>query len=189
MDLSKIITITGKPGLYRVVAQGRQATIVEALADGKRMAVPHSMRVSALEEISMYTTGDDVPLVEVLKKIHEVEKGGPSIDPKESDGQLFAKLGEVLPEYDRERIYASDVRKLFTWYGVLRAVGEFDKKEEGKPAKEEAKAEAPAKAAKGDAPAKKAAKKAPAKKAAAPGGATTAKAKATKVRRSAQRGA
>jgi hypothetical protein len=188
MDLSKIITITGKPGLYRVVAQGRQATIVEALADGKRMAVPHSMRVSALEEISMYTTGDDVPLVEVLKKIHELEKGGPSIDPKESDGALFAKLGEVLPEYDRERIYASDVRKLFTWYGVLRGVGEFDQKDE-KPAKEKAKAEAPAKAAKGDAPAKKAAKKAPAKKAAAPGGATTAKAKATTVRRSAQRGA
>lgn len=189
MDLSKIITITGKSGLFRVVAQGRQAIIVESLTDGKRMPVHQSVRVSALDEISMFTTGDDVPLAEVLQKVHEFEKGGPSIDPKESDGALFAKLGEVLPEHDPERIYASDVRKLFAWYGQLLQAGEFDKKEEA----EETKDEAPAKAAKGEAPTKaaapkkKAAKKAAAKKPAT--GPATSKAKATTVRRSAQRGA
>lgn len=198
MDLSKIITITGKSGLFRVVAQGRQAIIVESLTDGKRIPVHQSIRVSALEEISMFTTGDDVPLTEVLKKLFELEKGGPSIDPKESDGALFAKLGEVLPEHDRERIYASDVRKLFTWYDQLLKAGEFEKKEsprsagddkDGAPgSSREVKDETTAKTtAKGEAPKKKAAKKAAAKKPAA--GGTNTKAKATTMRRSAQRGA
>lgn len=186
MDLSKIISVAGKPGLFRVVAQGRQAVIAESLLDGKRIPVPSSSKVSSLEEISMFTTGDDVPLKQVLENIFKLEKGKESIDPKESDDKLFAKLGEALPEHDRERIYASDVRKLFGWYQQLLKAGEFEKNEEvkkaEKPAEKSAKAKAPKegdKKAKGEAP----------KKAAAPKAAGTSKAKATTMRKSAQRGA
>lgn len=185
MDLSKIITVTGKSGLFRIVANGRQAIIVEALADGKRMAVPHSVRVSALEEISMFTTGDDVPLAEVLTKLHELEKGGPTIDPQEESGKLFAKLGEVLPGYDRERIYASDARKLFVWYGQLLQAGEFDRKEDEKKKDAEGDVAKAVKATEGES---RKPKVGVPKKAAAPKPAASSKAKATTMRKSAQRG-
>jgi hypothetical protein len=192
MDLSKIITVAGKQGLFRVVAQGRQALIVESLMDGKRMPIHASVRVSSLEEISMFTTGDDVPLSQVLEKLHEVEKGKATLDPKEDTDKLFAKLGEALPEHDRERIYPSDVKKLFAWYDQLLKAGEFEKKEEKKDEKEEESAGGEEKAKAKKAPAKEgASKKAKAdpagKKAAAPkaGG---SKPKATTMRKSAQRG-
>lgn len=142
MDLSKIITVAGKPGLHRVVAQGRQALIVESLADGKRAPVPLSVRVSSLDEISMFTTGDDVPLKEVLTKLYEVTGGGAAADPKSDDGTLWAELLKALPTADKDRIYASDVRKLFTWYGQLLQAGEFTRKEEAKEEKAEVKEEA-----------------------------------------------
>lgn len=187
MDLSKIISVAGKTGLFRVIAQGRQAVIAESLLDGKRIPVPSSAKVSSLEEISMFTTGDDVPLKDVLAKLYEVEKGKESIDPKESDDKLFAKLGEALPDHDRERIYVSDVRKLFSWYQQLLKAGEFEKKEvekkeEERPAEKTAKAKAPKE---GD----KKAKAEPAKKSAAGAKPATSKAKATTMRKSAQRGA
>lgn len=186
MDLSKIITVAGKQGLFRVVAQGRQALIVESLMDGKRQPIPASVRVSSLEEISMFTTGDDVPLGRVLEKLHEVEKGKASLDPKEDADKLYGKLGEALPEHDRERIYPSDVRKLFAWYDQLLKAGQFDKKEEKK---EEAKDDdpKPKKTAK-EAAGKKPKADAAGKKAAAPKPAGTSKAKATTMRKSAQRG-
>ena len=181
MDLLKIISVSGKSGLFRVVAQSRQAVIAESLLDGKRIPIHSSLKVSSLDEISMFTTGDDVPLKQVLEGLYKAEKGKPSLDPKASEDELFAKLGEALPDHDRERIYASDVRKLFAWYDQLLKAGEFDKKEEK--AKEE-KETAKSKAAKEAAP-KKA--KAGAKKAAPKGG--SSKAKATSMRKSAQRGA
>jgi len=186
MDLSKIISVAGKPGLYRIVAQGRQALIVESLIDGKRMPIHSSVKVSSLEEISMFTTGDDVPLSKVLQSLHTVEKGKASLDAKEDVDKLFAKLGEALPEHDRERIYPSDVRKLFTWYALLLKAGEFESKE----AKEEVPAE-DEKAVKGakKAPAKKAGAKAKVVKTAAPKPAGSTKPKAAAMRKSAQRGA
>lgn len=191
MELSKIISVTGKPGLYRIVAQGRQAIIVESLVDGKRMPIHSSVRVSSLEEISMFTTGDDVPLSQVLQKLHEVEKGGASLDPKEDVEKLFAKLGEALPEHDRERIYPSDVRKLFSWYGLLLKAGEFEAKA-SEP--EKAAEEAPAKEARKAEPKKAGAKKEPkgakaVERTAAPKAAAGSKPKATTMRKSAQRGA
>jgi len=188
MDLTKIISVAGKPGLYRVIAQGRQAIIVESLEDGKRMPVPSSVKVSSLQEISMFTTGDDVPLVKVLENLYAVEKGGNSLDPRSTDAELFAKLGEALPEHDRERIYASDVRKLFVWYGLLLKGGEFTKKEEPvAEEKEEAKgAKATKKAPAKEGGAKKA--KADAPKAAAPKPGGSSKPKAATMRKSAQRG-
>ncbi|MEZ4739490.1 MAG: DUF5606 domain-containing protein [Flavobacteriales bacterium] len=186
MDLTKIISVTGKSGLYRVVGQGRQAVIAESLQDGKRMAVHSSVRVSSLEEISMFTTGDDVPLGTVLENLHKVEKGKPSLDHKEDEDKLFAKLAEALPEHDRERIYGSDVRKLFLWYDQLLKAGEFDKKEEKKKADKDTEKGAKTKAKK-DA-AEPVAKKVAAKKKAAPKPGASTKAKATTMRKSAQRG-
>jgi hypothetical protein len=187
MDLSKIISVAGKPGLYRIVAQGRQALIVESLIDGKRAPIHTSVKVSSLEEISMFTTGDDVPLSKVLESLYKVEKGGPSLDHKEDVDKLFGKLGEALPEHDRSRIYPSDVRKLFGWYDLLLKGGEFTKKETpAEVAEEEKPGKATKKAATKEGTAKKV--KAPAKTAAPkPTGGT--KAKATAVRKSAQRGA
>jgi pyruvate/2-oxoglutarate dehydrogenase complex dihydrolipoamide acyltransferase (E2) component len=183
MDLTKIIAINGKPGLHRVIGQSKQALIVESLADGKRFPVPLSVRVNSLGEISMFTTGDDVPLKDVLVKVHEANGGGEAADPKSDDGQLWEALLKALPTADRERIYPSDVRKLFTWYAQLLKAGEFIKKEE-EPAKEAEVKEVAAE--------KKPAEKAPKKKAG-----TTAKVKATgsnvpkaaAVRRGGQRGA
>jgi len=199
MDLSKIITVAGRSGLYRILAQGRQALIVESLADGKRLPVHSSVRVSSLEEISMFTTGDDVPLTEVLVlgKLFEQEGGKLGFDLRKADDEaLYAKLGEVLPDHDRERIYASDLRKLFGWYELLVKSGvlaeaaeneaeqakEEDSKEEKKPAKKAA-AKKPdgEKATKAKSAAKSAGKGAP-----KPGGAS--KAKTTTVRKGSQRG-
>ena len=187
MDLTKIISVTGKSGLYRVVGQGRQAVIAESLQDGKRLAVHSSVRVSSLEEISMFTTGDDVPLGTVLANLHKVEKGKPSLDHKEEEDKLFAKLAEALPEHDRERIYGSDVRKLFLWYDLLLKAGEFDKKEEKKKAEGKDAEKGVKTKAKKDAAEPTAKKKAAKKKAAPKPGAST-KAKATTMRKSAQRG-
>jgi hypothetical protein len=132
MDLSKIISVTGKSGLFRVVAQGRQAIIAESLEDGKRIPIPATVRVSELESISMFTTGDDVPLKDVLAKLFELSKGGASADPKADDATLWKALTEALPTADKERIYASDVRKLFLWYGQLLKADLLAKKEEAK---------------------------------------------------------
>jgi hypothetical protein len=169
-----------------VVAQGRQAIIAESLEDGKRIPVPSSVRVSALDEISMFTKGEDVKLQTVLEKLYQVEKGKPSIDPREDVEKLFKKLGEALPDHDRERIYPSDVRKFFTWYGLLLKAGVFsakeeEKKEEGDKAKEEAKTKKTAEKsskAKADIAGKK-----------ATGAKPAAGSKAAAVRRGGQRGA
>lgn len=187
MDLSKIISITGKPGLFRVVAQGRQALIAESLIDKKRIPVHSSVRVSSLDEISMFTKGDDVLLSNVLEKLHAKEKGKLSVDPKGDLEALYDKLGEALPNYDRDRIYSSDVRKFFTWYQLLADAGVLDEKQkEGKAAKEEEHEDKKVKAA----ATKQAAKPKGGAKVAAtakPAGASKAKAKA--MHKGAQRGA
>ncbi|MCB0795163.1 MAG: DUF5606 domain-containing protein [Flavobacteriales bacterium] len=189
MDFSKIISVSGRPGLFRVIAQGRQAVIAESLIDGKRVPVHSSMQVSSLDEISMFTTGEDVPLKEVLSKLYEQDKDKEALDPKGEEGTLWAKLGEVLPDHDKERIYASDLRKFFSWYKLLLSSGTFEsllKEAEGEK-KEQEKAKKGAKKA----PAKgaKAAKKAASadKKPAAPKGGS-GKAKSTTVRKGSQRG-
>ncbi|MBK9274130.1 MAG: DUF5606 domain-containing protein [Flavobacteriales bacterium] len=185
MDLSKIISVAGKSGLFRVVAQARQAIIAESLIDGKRVPVPTSMRVSSLEEISMFTTGDDVPLKDVLAKLHAQEKGKLSVDPKGDEETLWKKLGEVLPEHDRNRIYPSDVRKLFAWYEQLARSGALDAKEESKDGDKPAEAKAGDKKSKGPVKADVAVKKANAPK---PGSGTKAKSAGTTVRKGSQRG-
>ena len=191
MDLSKIISITGKTGLYRVVAQGRQALIAESLTDKKRIPVHSSVRVSSLDEVSMYTKDDDVLLSSVFEKLHALEKGKLSVDPKGNLEFLYDKLGEALPNYDRDRIYSSDIRKFFVWYQMLVDAGIFEeekKKKKAEAAKEgkEEKEEKPTKGAGAKSAAKK--KAAPAKRAATPKAGAASKAKAKPMHKGAQRG-
>lgn len=184
MDLSKIISVTGKSGLFRVVAQGRQAIIAESLEDGKRIPIPASVRVSSLDEISMFTTGEDMPLKDVLTKLNEKAKGGASADPRSDDATLWAKLVEALPTADRGRIYTSDVRKLFLWYAQLLKADLFSKKDE-----EEDKKKSEAAAAKGDEPKPAKTVSAATKKAGqAAKSSAGGKAKSAPVRRGGQRG-
>lgn len=136
MDLSGIISIAGKPGLYKVVGQGKNNVIVESLIDSKRFPAHANNRISALEDISIYTDDEDKPLKEVLSDIFKKEGGKATISHKESQNKLVAYLEEVLPNYDKERVYASDVKKVFQWYNLLHKA-DLLKIEE--PAKEESK--------------------------------------------------
>jgi hypothetical protein len=120
MNLSGIIAVSGKPGLFNVVAQGNQSIIVESLLDKKRLAVHASNKISALEDISIYTYEEDVPLSKVYRSIYYKENGGQCVSHKASEAELRAYLDEVLPGYDRERVYLSDIKKLFNWYNLLQ---------------------------------------------------------------------
>lgn len=130
IDLTGIIAITGQPGLYRIVAQSKNGIIVEGLADKKRINVYASTKVSTLAEISMYTTSDDKPIEEILTNIFNKENGGPCPDNKSDDKTIAAYFEQVLPEYDKERVYVSNMRKLFSWYNIMQATGSLKMKEE-----------------------------------------------------------
>ncbi len=123
MELKEILAISGQPGLYKYVAQSTRGVIVESLLDARRMNVSASSKVSALTEISMYTEGDDIPLAEVFSKIYTHTKGKEYVNPKQTPEKLKAAFAEVLPEYDRERVHVSDIKKCLTWYNVLVAAG------------------------------------------------------------------
>lgn len=119
MDLSKIIAISGYPGLFKVVAQAHNGIIVESLIDKKRMQAFSTFKISALDDISIFTTGDDMPLKDVLTKLRDTEKGQASIDAKAGNEELKAYLKNILPNYDSERVHVSDIKKLITWYNLL----------------------------------------------------------------------
>lgn len=171
MNLTGIIAISGKPGLYKVVAQGKNNIIVESLETKKKLPAYASDRISALEDISIYTYDDDKPLKEIYTDIFKKENGGTTISHKEDASKLSAYLLEVLPSYDQERVYPSDIKKLFQWYNMLHAAGELKLEEEVAEVAADATEEKPAKKAKAtEAKEKKEtapkAAKAPAKKAA-----------------------
>lgn len=118
--LSKILSVTGRPGLYKLISTGKNLNIVESLADGKRIPVYAQEKVVALSDVSIYTNDGDAPLRDVLKKMKEKEDGRQlSLGSKSSGKELFAYLEEVLPDYSRESVYASDVKKLVSWYNLL----------------------------------------------------------------------
>src|SRR5688572_6966406 len=130
IDLTGIIAISGQPGLYKIVAQSKNGIIVEGLADKKRVNVYASTKVSTLSDISMFTTGDDKPLTEIITSIYEKEKGGPAIDHKADDKAVEKYFATILPEYDKERVYISNMRKLLTWYNAMQSTGNLKEKEE-----------------------------------------------------------
>lgn len=127
--LETILAIAGKPGLFKLVSRGNRNLIVETLdAQKKRMPVFSSDRVIALSEIAMYTDSDEVPLRQVLKSIYDKEGGkAASINYRSaSKEELAAYLAEVLPNYDRDRVYPADMKKLVQWYGLLIENGVTD---------------------------------------------------------------
>lgn len=120
MDLSKILSIAGKPGLYLMVGEAKNNLIVESLIDGKKIPSFAHDRVSTLKEISIYTENEDVPLDEVLKSINNYTEGKPIENPKKSSSDVIkSTFAEILPDYDRETVYVSDIKKIFSWYNLL----------------------------------------------------------------------
>jgi len=119
MDLKEIMSVSGQSGLFRFISQGRNGIIVEAFSDKKRSFVNASSKVSSLEDIAIFTSEEEVPLKQVLKNIFEQENGGPAPDPKSSPEALKAFMEKILPTYDQDRVYVSDIKKLVTWYNTL----------------------------------------------------------------------
>ncbi len=140
IDLTGIISISGQPGLYKIVAQSKNGIIVEGLSDNKRVNVYSSTKVSTLSDISMFTTGDDKPIEEIMTSIFQKEKGGAAIDNKADDKAVEKYFSEVLPDYDKDRVYVSNMRKLFAWYNSLQTTGNLKEKEEKKEGEEKTKA-------------------------------------------------
>jgi len=141
MKIEEIITISGKPSLYQIISKSNNGLIVESLEDKKRFPVFASENVSAFSDISIYTSEDSVPLKDVFKKIHKKEKGGPAIDSNTDPNTLKAYMGEILPNYDKDSVYVSHIKKLVKWYNLLEKIGVIQEliKEDKEDAKKETK--------------------------------------------------
>jgi hypothetical protein len=168
MNLTGIIAISGKPGLFKVIAQGKNSIIVESLVDNKRVPAYASDRISALEDISIYTYEEDAPLKDLFIAIHAKESGKETISHKEDLVKLQNYLLEILPNFDQERVYPSDIKKIFQWYNLLLKSGNLILEEKEEKEKKEDKKEKPAKS---EETKKAAAKKTPAVKPKAESGA------------------
>jgi hypothetical protein len=129
MNLEKIVSISGKPGLYVLKVQTRTGFIAESLLDGKKITVGLKVNVSLLSEISIYTFNEEKPLTEVMRNIAVKENEGPAISHKEDNAKLVAYFMEILPEYDSERVYPSDIKKVLNWYNLLQSKGLVSKEE------------------------------------------------------------
>ena len=118
--LKEILSVTGKPGLFKLVSQGKNMLIVESLIDGKRFPAYSKDKVVSLGDIAIFTETAEVPLGQVLESLKAKENGAVcSIDPKSDNDKLRKYMLEVLPDYDRDRVYPSDIRKLLSWYNIL----------------------------------------------------------------------
>lgn len=138
MEFSKIIAVTGKPGLFKVVSQSKNAIIVESLLDQKRVAVNATQNVSLLENIAIYTYEEDMPLLDVFKAMNTKTECKKAISHKESGTKLQSFFAEVLPNYDDERVYTSNIKKVIQWYNILIDAGfDFSAVEETEDKKEE----------------------------------------------------
>jgi hypothetical protein len=129
MTLDKILAIAGKPGLFALKIQTRTGFVAESLIDGKKITVGLKSNVSLLSEISVYTYSEEKPLTEIMRTIAIKEDNGPAISHKEDNSKLIAYFLEVLPDYDQERVYPSDIKKIVNWYNMLQAKGLVSKDE------------------------------------------------------------
>ncbi len=146
MVLKDILAISGQPGLYKFIAQGKNAVIIEHLETKKRSSAFGSAKVSSLEEISVFTENEDMSLGKVFNLIFEKENGGAAIDYKSNPDKLKTYFREIVPEYDRNRVYNSDIRKIIQWYNILHTLNllvpdapeesEKEKTKESEPVKE-----------------------------------------------------
>lgn len=128
--LKGILSISGQSGLFKLVAESKNNIIVESLETQKRMPVYSTAKVSALEDIAIYTTEEEVPLKDVFKAIAEKEDNGPAISHKASGNELKTYFEEVVPEYDHDRVYVSDIKKVLLWYNTLQQNNMLDFSEE-----------------------------------------------------------
>ena len=134
--LQTILAISGKPGLYKLVSRAKNSLIVEILDETHRRIPAFAFdRITSLADIAMYTEGDDVPLAKVLENLKKLEEGKPaSIDFKKAKGdELRDYFAKVLPDFDRERVHNSDIKKLIQWYNILVANGITDFENEMQP--------------------------------------------------------
>jgi predicted peroxiredoxin len=119
MDINKILSIGGRPGLWEMKAQTRGGVLAESLTDGKKIPVNVKSNISILGEISIYTYSEEIPLKKVFQKIGDKENFQKSINPKASKDELVSYFREVLPEFDEDRVYQSDIKKIIQWYNTL----------------------------------------------------------------------
>ena len=135
MDLSKILAISGKPGLFKTLSQSKNGFIVESLSDGKRFTAFTHERISTLEEISIFTETDDISLKKVFKAIYDKQNGQPAALQLTDQKEIKAFFGEIVPDYDKERVYISDMKKVVNWYNILLQHNLLDFTEEEKTVK------------------------------------------------------
>lgn len=134
MGLEKILSVAGKPGLYKLITQTRAGFVAESLVDGKKISVGLRSNVSVLSEIAIYTLDEELPLREVLLKIQVKEKGAKTtVSHKDAKIKLEEYFFEVLPNYDEDRVYASDIKKIVQWYNILtdKGLADFSETKEG----------------------------------------------------------
>lgn len=140
MSLERILSITGKPGLYKLIAQTRGGFVAESLLDKKKITVNARQNVSVLSEIAIYTLNEEVPLKKVFNTIKEKENGQPtSVSAKDSNDKLEEYFFNILPDYDEDRVYVSDIKKVIQWYNLLQQhdLLDFSEKEESSKDEEE----------------------------------------------------
>ena len=130
MDLSKILSIAGKPGLYEMISNTKNGVLVESLLDGKRIPAFSHERISSLEEISVFTETDDVPLKQIFHSMFNIMNQQPALSHKSSAKELTAFFASVLPDYDSDRVYVSDIKKMVQWYNLLQSKGLIDLSED-----------------------------------------------------------
>ena len=130
MEFNKIISVSGKPGLFQVISQSKNAVIAESLVEKKRLAINTTQNVSLLENIAIYTYEEDMPLLDVFTSIFKKTEEKEALSHKESSKKLTAFFTEVIPNYDDERVYASNIKKVIQWYNILTKAGmDFSKVE------------------------------------------------------------
>lgn len=138
MSLARILSITGKPGLYKLIAQTRGGFVAESLLDKKKITVNARQNVSVLSEIAIYTLNEEVPLKKVFTTIKEKENGQPtSVSAKDSNDKLEEYFFNILPDYDEDRVYVSDIKKVIQWYNLLQQHDLLDFSEDGETSKDE----------------------------------------------------
>lgn len=149
MSLEKILSISGKPGLFQLLSQTRTGFLAQSLLDGKKVSVSAHSNVSILSDIAIYTLKEEVPLRKVFLKIQEKENGGQAISHKEDKDKLEEYFFSLLPDYDEDKVYASDIKKIIQWYNMLqeKKLDDFSEPVEGEEEKNQtAKMEATKKA-------------------------------------------
>jgi len=123
MSIQKILAISGKPGLYELKIQTRTGFVAESLLDGKKITVGLRSNVSLLSEIAVYTYTEEIRLSEVFKAIATKENDGPALSHKEDEAKIRTYFREILPEFDEDRVYTSDIKKILNWYNLLQPKG------------------------------------------------------------------